>query len=866
MVKRTSFPHGFIRLFRSKLNPPALVAPAFRRERLFHKLNAAWEHKLTVITAPAGYGKTSLLQSWADSQQHPIGWLRLDSDDNELRRFLFYLIYAIPLPSDVAFQDEYSAWIQEADSDRLATELESFVSQWVAELERVEQQLMIVVDGFETIRHPDILRFLTLFLRFSPPHLHVVLSGRHASGIEFPRSEEGGSHRMYTGDLVLTDKELLPYILSQTSIRLTETELTDLMARTQGWFIGVNAYLPLIREQGRVCNDADCHNQAEQETTACFRSLLSAESCPSLLPTLMNLSTGGQLDGSLARLLTGDSEIDISLAELSRNGWFLSPLKNQPGQYVFHPMFASFLQRELKETTAETYAVLQRKCALHAEKEGRYIRAAEHALAGGERERAADVLLRYAPELLREGNLLPLLERFTEAELRQWPGLAVLYADTLIHARRIHAAEHITDLLIDVVSGNGSATLTSTGEPLNGYLAALRSMIHFSRRETDLGLFYMKQTQSELSGPGQLHRHSLHFHPYTASLLRGKYSHYGVLRSALATFEYCLPLWGRQDTACAVIWIGLGECYYEEGKLDQSEEHLRHGLQLSLDLNNPGLFIPAYLAWAQLKWRKGEQEGAWAALREAREQLMQHNLGARHAVVDACEVKLRMKEQDIRYVRKWMQAPAIESVSPIPHDRMYEAFALLRAYQFLGKTAEALVLASKLLHAALTANHPRDLIEVHLALAQIHRKQGSVVQALEKLDRALAEAHAQGYVQMVVDEGAALAALLQEYRKRYRQKGNAELTQFAGDILKAMPKDETAEAANAPITAALTRQEKRVFELLVKGASNRDIAEALGISTETAKKHCRHVYRKLGVANRKQAVEQYSKLNNKKRG
>ncbi|MFC4598102.1 hypothetical protein [Cohnella hongkongensis] len=159
-------------------------------------------------------------------------------------------------------------------------------------------------------------------------------------------------------------------------------------------------------------------------------------------------------------------------------------------------------------------------------------------------------------------NLLPLLERFTTAEMRQHPELGYMYAYSLVHARRIHAAEQIISML-DTAADGGSIMLTSTGEPLSGYVAALRSMIHFSKRETELGLFYMKQAESELSGPGKLHRASLYFHPYTSSILGGKYGHYGVLKSARGTYEYCLPRWGRQDTAYSILLVGMGECCYE---------------------------------------------------------------------------------------------------------------------------------------------------------------------------------------------------------------------------------------------------------------------------------------------------------------
>ncbi|MFC4598101.1 hypothetical protein [Cohnella hongkongensis] len=162
-----------------------------------------------------------------------------------------------------------------------------------------------------------------------------------------------------------------------------------------------------------------------------------------------------------------------------------------------------------------------------------------------------------------------------------------------------------------------------------------------------------------------------------------------------------------------------------------------------------------------------------------------------------------------------MKSLDIKPNSTIPQIRTFEAIVLLRACLFLGITTEALMLGEKLLQAALSANNPRNLIVINLLLAQIHRKQGDVVEALDKLDRALAEAHEHGYVQMVVDEGAALSVLLKQYRKQRRLKDYPELREFSGMIAKAIPKDEIYDAASSPITASLTRQENRVFQLLV---------------------------------------------------
>jgi LuxR family maltose regulon positive regulatory protein len=853
-------PLADLNLFRAKLMPSKTIHQPYIRERLHIRLNHAWQRTITVIHAPSGYGKTVLLKSWADSQLQPIGWLRLDSEDNELRRFMFYFLHALPIPSNEELHD-WSEWIRRSDSEDLSPELESLAAECVASLEQLEQPHMMILDNFESIRNPDIIRFLILFFRNVSPHLHTILSGRHITDFGPAMYEDGEETSITTEQLILTDEELQLYIRNRTSFDMTSVEVNDLQQHTQGWFVGVNAYVPLIGKYGYLFGETHFHSSVEYDIAAFFRSLFHAENRSELLQTLIHVSAARQLTEGLAKRLTEDVSPRITLEELSREGWFLFPLHQQPGSYVFHPMFNAYLLKEFQQSSGELYAAITLKCIVHAEQSHEYIQAVEYALDAGLRDHAAELLLRYAPELMRNSDLNTYLARFTKEELTKYPGLAIMFADSLIHARQIHRAEQVLSLLDAIVADNPQVTFTPTNEPLNGYLTALHSMIHFSKRETELGLIYMQKTAELLGGPGQLHRHSLYFHPHTASLLRGKYGHYGVLESAIATCEFGLPRWGRKDTSYAVMLICLGESRYEQGRMDEAESYLLEGLKLSLDLDIPGLFVPAYVAWALLKYGKGEKEAAWATLQQARNQLIHRNLDEQLAVINACEAKLRMKEEDIRHVRKWMQTASVRSlISSSPsQERIFEAFIILRAYIFIGNTSEALLLGESLLQAALRVNHPRDLIESHLLLAQIYHRQGKTDNAVEKIMLAASEAHAQGYIHLISDEGAALVDLLTASRKRYRLQGNLELDQFVAKLLRVMPKKGGTTSTSLVPNVALTRQEQRIFQLLIEGASNRTIADVLAITLETAKRHCRHVYHKLGVANRKQVIQQFSK-------
>ncbi|WP_176220734.1 LuxR C-terminal-related transcriptional regulator [Cohnella massiliensis] len=815
------------------------------------------------IAAPAGYGKTSLLQAWTSKQKRPLGWLRLDSLDDNLGRFLSYLSHAIPtLPA--AYQKGCSDWIMAQEEDPLTHALEPLAAEWTARIQDSGQHVMIILDNCEYIRHPKIHRFLDLFLRFGPPQLHVMLSGRRLPGMEALKSKAGGISAIEAEDLALTETEIFDFVFRKSKIRLKENERRECFERTGGWFPGVTAYLALIRKTGYSYGDPDFHNRAAREVSIYFQNLAEWES-PACLPrTLMALSAAKRLNRSLInRLAPHAGAINVNFETLVSETPFLLPMKDRPDEYAFLPMFASWLQERLKSDDPGSFAKLNKECALHAEEEGRFAEAATYALESGNPDFAAELMLRHAEDLLRSDNdaLLALLGRFPANVLRRHSGLVFMYGWALIHARRFGAAEQMTDVLeMETVRANG-ANLTIMGESLGGYVASLRSMIHFSRGETDLGAVYMKQAYDELKGGGALFRKALYFSPYASSLLKGEYGYYGVLSSALTCYAYFKSHWDRQDMAYALFMVLLGECYYETNQLPKAEKHLRKGLQLALEFGNPGVFVPAYLAWARLKWISGAKEEAIAALQEAREQLIRIRSGHGLPLVDACETRFHLNQRNLKGVRRWMRSHPFPPDHIPSRDRMYEAVTLLRARLFAGELTDALTLGEKLLQMAESGNLACFFVEVNVILAQIYRIQGQNDRSLEKLNRAIEVAHAQRYVRTLADEGEALVPLLRDYMKMYRKSGRRALVRYAMKIAALLPQESLREDALFPASASLTRQEKRVLQYLMEGADNRNIAMAMSISMETVKRHCRHIYRKLGVRNRKQVAQQYANRN-----
>jgi LuxR family maltose regulon positive regulatory protein len=830
-------------LITGKTLPPSLPQPLLRRNRLETILNDAWERKLTLLTAPPGYGKTTLLQVWAARQKHPVGWLRLDERDVMPRRCITYLAQAIPnMPDEL--RSKYMKWSigNEPMNDN---EMEKIAAEWMTCMEQYDRPVLLIVDAAEHLSHRSVIFLFQLLLDYGPEHLHILIAGRHVPTL----SASGNIGRIGVRQLKLSEAELAEYARRSIGLRVDEHFARELAERAGGWFAAIQAYLPYTQEQKHL-EDVQIHKRVLHQLSPYFHVSGSRQ-----IPDHALLSLSMVKPRHLSQFIRiADLSVE-QLTSLAAEWPFFSPHPDQPDDDILHPLFAQWLRHHLPITSASEYTKLKRQLALQLEAEGCYTDAIEYALDAGDLDLFANMVNLHNEKLLRRSfeSLLTQLGRLSESQLIQYPTLAFFYAWSLIHIRRFVDAERVADLLESAITSRDDIRFHDTKDLMIGYLAGLRSMIHISRGETALGLFYTKKAFNELHQGGKPFRQSLYFEPGTASLLKAEYGHYGMVYPVMATYRYLEKRWGKRDLGYAVILVLLGQCYYEINRLDKAESYLQDGLRLSVELDFADTYIPAELAWARLKWKTGEKSAAYSALQEAREQMIRMGDKHRIAIIDACETELLIAQGNAKQVRRWLLR-ADDIVHNVNLTRMYEAIVLIRAYSLLGRWLEAKMLGERVLQLAERYKLTCYLIEVNYLLANISHNQGDIEQAMRWLHRALSLAHQYRYLNTLIDEGAALSPLLRQYLEEHRSS-KANVRQYAERLLQQLDDAKSDVAHEVSPMSALTSQEKRVYHYLMQGFDNRTIATELSISSETIKRHCRHLYRKLGVRNRQELIE-----------
>jgi ATP/maltotriose-dependent transcriptional regulator MalT len=569
----------------------------------------------------------------------------------------------------------------------------------------------------------------------------------------------------------------------------------------------------------------------------------------------MRLAVPERIDEDLARhLLEAQTE---SLADAaSPVGLMIQPAQDEQGGYIFQPMLRSYLNKQFKTADPDLYAKLHVRCISWFEERGRYVEAAAYAQQIGDDCTVARIITSHPEQLLQDGNLplIRLLDRFSDEKWLIWPVLAWMYASVLVHARHYLKAERILDLVDAALAGQEPIRLPSTGEDLRAYLYSTRSRIHMARNESEIGIQYTMRTKDLLGGPGKLHG-TLYFNRHTTSILNGPYGFWGILRSSKVVADYVLPRWGRLDAGYCAMLVLDGECRMETGSPEEALPLLNRGLQLALDLREPGLAAPALISLAKLSWSKGDKESAYAILQEGRDHMARMNVRERIHLLDACEIDFRIRETHMKPVRRWLANQTFTQDALLEPYRLMEAIVLLRALFALGRTSQARSYGQRLLRLADSNGLPYRTVEIRLILALNDYVHGNFDLSLEKIAVALQVGMEQGYEQLFVQEGGIVASLLQARLKQYRSKRDKPLADYIRKLLKAFPgQTENAAPIFPNLLAHLSKQETRVCQHIMEGKSNAIIAQSLGISIETVKKHCQNIYRKLGIGNRREMI------------
>ena len=900
-------------LLETKLYVPRVRRGLVARPRLNERLSRGAESKLTLISAPPGFGKTTLLAEWLASTpagQRSAAWLSLDAADNQPRTFWTYLIAALQTVAPGAGASALA--LLEGPKP---PPIERVLATLLNELRPVPDDLVLVLDDYHLIEAPGVHEGMAFLLEHLPSNLHVVIATRADPGLPLPRLRARGELiELRAADLRFTPAEAAAYLKETMGLDLAAKDLAALEARTEGWIAALQ--LAALSMQGRDDIAGFIAGFAGDDryiVDYLVEEVLQRQ--PATVRTfLLQTSILSRLSGPLCDAVTGQEGGTAMLEGLDRGNLFLVPLDDRRRWYRYHRLFADVLQARLQEELPARVPSLHRRASEWYEQIGEPSEAIHHALAGEDFERAAELVELAIPAMRQrrqEATMRGWLEALPDELISVRPVLSVHFAGALLVSGQLEGVEgHLGDAerWLDV----------STAEP-EGPSDRPTAMVvvdeeEFRRLPAEIAIYRAAQAQAlgDLGGALAQARRSFDLVGEDDHLARGAAAGFlGIGHWASGDLEVAHGYWadaiaslqmaghvadavgctialadiriaqGRLHEAmrayergsqlatgsgmhvlrgAADMQVGMSEILRERNDLDAARRHLQRSTDLgelvALE-QNPYRWR---VAMARIRMAEGDPDGALDELHEA-ERLYVSDYFPDVRPIAALKARVWVAQGRWGEAEGWAREAGLGAADELSYIREFEHVTLARLLlaRSIEERAEptmrsALAILARLLRAAEEGTRTGTVIEVLVLLALAHRARGDIQDALRPLERAMALAEPEGYVRIFIDEGSAMGALLTAARKRRIAQ------RYVGQLLNALRSDADGAPAGQALIEPLSERELDVLRLLASELDGPAIARQLVVSLSTVRSHTKNIYAKLGVNSRRAAVRRGEEL------
>ena len=879
-----------INLLHTKFFLPKARKNLVHRSRLTAILEEGVKGRLVLISAPAGYGKTSLLADWIHEYQHPIAWLTLDENDNDPTRFIDYFIHSL---YDRGFSTLQTALRE--NEDLFTGNIRQNINILLNCMLSSNQEVIIVLDDYHHIHSNTIHDHLNYMVDHLPPNAHIVLITRADPPLDIPNwRARGFLSEIRRADLCFTLDEAAAFFSTMLVGFDTRKIIHALTSKTEGWIAGMQLAASALSS----LHDKKSIEQFVESFKGTNRFILdylveeALKNQPEEIKDfLLCTSVLDRFCAPLCDSILDKNDSQEMLEYLERNNLFIIPLDNQRVWYRYHNLFADLLQSQLDKSANEKVRDIHLLASQWFEDNQDFNEAIEHSIQAQDYQHAAQLIQTLGGETLSHGQFTTFMtwvNRLPNNVLYSQPTLCAYYAVALIlESNSFQEIQH----MIKIIEGNKDAKpyelaivqaliciLQGKQQETAKYFEIIKA--HPPEDEFFIGLFDILQSLSFVGTTrdalehlrSTYHRARVSGNSIIAvtalSYIGDIYKYQGKLQEAWKTYQEALSLseMGNDDflSVGSMAFLGLGEIAYKKNQLAEAEEFLKKGMNITSNWEVSHFFgLSTTLARVQIA--KGEIREAIESMQQAEDMAIQFDMTEVDDFVVACRItQLKLLMGNLDEVMEWEKHIDTSSVNlsqqvdsfSIIFAPMHDQYALTHAWFLIyqGDYDQAIEILEQLFEHAQENNTDDLTIQYAVLLAVTYEKKNDRSLALRYLRTALNAAQPEGYIRVFLEQGNDILNLLYEAA---RQDIQAE---FTGTLLSLFPQMEVKKESNAfiihegDVIEPLSDREVEILDMIAQGLSNQQIAYRLHLSLSTVKVHSYNIYRKLNVHSRVQAV------------
>lgn len=808
----------------TKLYVPSPQANSVSRQRLLMRLNEGLKTKFILVSAPAGFGKTTLLSEWVHKGRKAtqgdkaprlpgrVAWLSLDAGDNDLARFLTYLITALQ-KVDTCLGAGLLEIIQSPHPSSAETMLASLLNDLATQAE----SLVLILDDYHLIVDAQVDDMVRRLIERLPPTVHLVISTRAdppwplaCSRVRQELSE------IRANELRFTPEEAADFLTAVMGLKLSQDDVADLENRTEGWIAGLQVAALSMQNCPETSDFIRSFTGSHRYIFDYLAEEILARQTPQINDFLLKTSILDRMCGRVCDALLEGEETAIetpssplglfagicqgsqaTLEYLERANLFVVSLDDERNWYRYHHLFSDLLRSHLISRYPAVVPLLHTRASAWFEKHGYITDAVIHALAANDTERLVRLIENHAFTVMDVGEintLLGWLDALPDEIVRQRPWLSITRAWILAYLGRLEPVNSILQ------NAEQAAVVMEGRDRLLGYIAAIRALAAELRVDVNEGIAQARRALDLLPAEDLRARAFAAYHMANLLSLQGDvtlaaqtledastvsqaagdvqmtvmvqceiahtWMHQGKLKKAARLFEHALKLAEnntrsreRKLLAVGIAYLQLSALYREWNDLPRALEYAHQGIRLCKSWGYTDYLYLGLTIYAAILRSAGEFEAALDVLGEARQTLagVSAGSGVRNG---AQEVLVHLASDNLPAAVAWLEQCGLSATDPPTFERRNEYFSLARVLARLGRYAEAQEIYAGLAVLAGKAASVTMALRVAVQQALTWQRQGRLEQALATLRSAVEMAAAEGYVCVFVEEGTAMKKLL----------------------------------------------------------------------------------------------------------